>query len=107
MTLRFLNIFMGMFWGLERQRKKTVQIAYFHHLIQYSVLQNLKNKLSKSEDGTLTSAVDRFVMLEISDLGKVEISIEKAGANYQKVSDFREASQLLLIVAMSKYLDDL
>ena len=48
-------------------------------------LKKPSNKLIRNEEGILTSALDRYVMIEIPDLGKAKTSLVKTGANFQQI----------------------
>ena len=95
--LEFSEYFYGQVLGLGKFKDRDSTNCTFssHH----SVLRLIKspNKLIKKEDDILTSALDKYVMIEISDFGKAETSLKKAGASFQKVTGIPDMPPTLCI----------
>ena len=82
--LEFSKYFYGQILGLGKPKEDLVLIALFIHLTQAIRLTKFENKLMKIKDDIISSAIERYVIVEIADLGKVETLLERAGATFQK-----------------------
>jgi len=75
--------------GLEAPKIRTEIECVFassHSIIR---LKKPSNKLIRNEEGILTSALNRYVMIEIPDLGKAKTSLVKTGANFQQIKSLQ------------------
>jgi len=68
--------------------------ASSHSIIR---LKKPSNKLIRNEEGILTSALNRYVMIEIPDLGKAKTSLVKTGANFQQIKSLQGDGACLCI----------
>ena len=95
--LELSEYFYGNVLGLGSPKEKNNSNCIFASSHSVLRLSKPSNKLIKNENSIFRSALNRYIMLKVPDLKKVEILLKNSGANFQKHFDCEEGAESLCI----------